>query len=602
MEPPRRCRHRSGAAIAAGRLRDGTVTVIRQGQPARRTGAVIAAFAIAALLALGLWWVLSRPVTVVEAPSARLPCLSYAPYRDGQTPFDGNLVVPRAQIEEDLRILAAHTSCVRTYSVDQGLDVVPEIAETLGLKVLLGAWVGRETAKNEVELARAITLANRHPETIRAVIVGNEVLLRREQPPDRLAALIADVRARVPVPVTYADVWEFWLKHPEIAATVDFITVHMLPYWEDEPIAVDRAIVHVLAIWDEVARAFPGRTIFIGEAGWPSAGRMREGARPGIVEQATFVRGLLAAAAERGIDLNLIEAFDQPWKRKMEGTVGGHWGLFDAARLTKFAMTGPVDGNPRWRLQAAAAVTLALIPMVFLIRCCPPMAFIAALAVAAAAQLASAAIVVAMVESFDASLTLVDWLVAKIRVVVSLAAFALVAYAVLSPSRPAAVPSAVLLAAMAGRQLPQVSSVAAFALGAVRLITLIAVAATTLALLFDPRYRDFPVAAFLVPALAFLLLAVLRPAPAGDDAREDVLLAGVLAIGGIALIVREGIDNIQAVAFSGIAVALAIAVGLDQRARWSAGGADDGKGRAAAGSLSARSSDSSTATDPAPAP
>ncbi len=577
------------------------MTAIRQSQPARRTGAVIVAFAIAAFLALGSWWGLSRPVAVIDAPSARVPCLSYAPYRDGQTPFDESLVVPRAQIEEDLRILAAHTSCVRTYSVDQGLDVVPEIAEELGLKVLLGAWVGREAAKNEVELARAITLANRHPETIRALIVGNEVLLRREQPPNRLAALIADVRARVAVPVTYADVWEFWLKHPEMAQAVDFLTVHMLPYWEDEPIAVDRAIVHVLAIWDEVARAFPGRTIFIGEAGWPSAGRMREGARPGIVEQARFIRGLLAAADERGIDLNLIEAFDQPWKRKMEGTVGGHWGLFDAARQAKFPMTGPVAGNPHWPLQAAAAVTLALIPLVFIVRCRPPMAFKAALAFAVAAQLASAAIVVAMSESFDASLTLVDWLVAKTRIVVSLAAFALVAYATLSPSKPAAVPSAALLAAVARRRLPPMPSVAALALGAVRLITLIAVASTTLALLFDPRYRDFPVAAFLVPALAFLVLAVMRPAPPGADGREDVLLASVLAVGGIALICREGIDNIQAVAFSGVAVALAIAVGLDQRACLSARVGNDSEGTAA-GSLSARSRANSSATDPDPAP
>jgi glucan 1,3-beta-glucosidase len=530
----------------------------------RNVFAAFLAFVLLAALTVAAWGWVSLPVTVVDAPSARLPCLSYAPYRAGQSPFDEGLVIARAQIEEDLRLLAGVTDCVRTYSVDQGLDQVPEIAEALGLKVMLGAWVGREAAKNDKELARLIDLANRFPATVRAVIVGNEVLLRREQPGAQLAGLIRRVKGAVPVPVTYADVWEFWLKHPEVAPAVDFITVHMLPYWEDEPIAVHRAIPHVLSMWQEVAAAFPDHGVFIGEAGWPSAGRMREGARPGRVEQAAFVRGLVAAAAERGIGLNLIEAFDQPWKRKMEGTVGGHWGLFDAARQAKFALKGAIEPYPQWQRLALATVLIAAVPLVVVVVCRVDMPFPAALALALAAHAAAAALVIAGVEAFDASLTLIDWLTAKMRLVLSAAAFGLVAQALWQPPDSGRVTAAGVLAAVAARRLPAPAAVAPFALAVVRVLTLIVAAATTLALLFDPRYRDFPVAATLVPAVAFLLLALLRPSGARDD-REGGLLALLLALAAAAVVWREGLANIQALAWGGVCALLALAVALDRR-------------------------------------
>ena len=162
------------------------------------------------------------------------------------------------------------------------------------------------------------------------------------------------------MPVTYADVWEFWLRHREVAAAVDFITIHILPYWEDFPIPARDAAPHVDAIRKQVVAAFPGRDIFLGEFGWPSAGRMREGALPSPVNQARVIHEVLALAKRENYRVNLIEAYDQPWKRQLEGTVGGHWGLYDAYRReAKFAWGGAVSNHPHWRWQAAAGVGLA---------------------------------------------------------------------------------------------------------------------------------------------------------------------------------------------------------------------------------------------------
>ncbi|MFO1145334.1 MAG: hypothetical protein U1E33_01675, partial [Rhodospirillales bacterium] len=270
-------------------------------------------FAVPALLlsllpVLAFWWWQGRPVAIPDAPSAEVPCASYAPYRHGQTPFDEDQVIPRAQIAGDLALLRKITPCVRTYTVAQGLDVVPAIARELGMKVMLGAWIRLQRVKNEKEIADVIALANAYPDTVKAVIVGNEVLLRREQPSSELAAIIARVRTAVPMPVTYADVWEFWQKHPEVAGAVDFVTIHVLPYWEDIPHPIGSAVPYVANIWQQMSAEFAGKKVFIGEAGWPSAGRMRDGARPGRLEQARFVRELLITAERDGIGVNIIEA------------------------------------------------------------------------------------------------------------------------------------------------------------------------------------------------------------------------------------------------------------------------------------------------------
>src|SRR5579864_8439715 len=264
-------------------------------------------------------------------PGEKVPCVSYAPFRGDQDPFGPDVPIDPRQIEEDLVRLKPLTDCVRTYSVDHGLDQIPEIAGRHGMKVMLGLWLSSLPDLSRHQTETAIALARRFPEVIQSVVVGNEVLLRGEMSAPDLVNTIRAVKAQVAMPVTYADVWEFWLRYREIATAVDFITIHMLPYWEDFPIPADRAAAHIEAIRNRVAAAFPGKEIMIGELGWPSRGRMREGARPSPSDQARFILETLAFAKRDHVRVNVIEAFDQPWKRWLEGTVGGQWGIFDRA-------------------------------------------------------------------------------------------------------------------------------------------------------------------------------------------------------------------------------------------------------------------------------
>ena len=261
---------------------------------------------------------MATPVTLAHAPidpAAKLDCVSYAPFRDDQTPLNPDLIVSPEQIQEDLVEIAKISQCVRTYSVDNGLDKVPELASKVGLKVLLGVWIGNDRLKN-AHAGRHRGIAGQGLSgVIRAIIVGNEVLLHGDMTPSDLRELIRSVKARVKVPVTYADVWEYWLRYREVADDVDFVTIHVLPYWENIPIRAEDAAAHVAAIQKRVALAFPGKEILIGETGWPSMGRMREGALPSRTNQARVISEILDLAKRENFHVNLIEAYDAPWKR-----------------------------------------------------------------------------------------------------------------------------------------------------------------------------------------------------------------------------------------------------------------------------------------------
>lgn len=339
--------------------------------------ALIALVAFAGVAALNLlwWWAPNRPVEITGWTTAPLQSVSFAPYRPGQSPLTRTFPTPD-QIEEDLRRLKGKVGAVRTYSSGENLETVPQRAGKYGLKVWHGAWLNDNDKENLEQINLLIDHANKYRDTIERVIVGNEVLLRKDLTASQLRGYIRQVKQRVSQPVTYADVWEFWLRNPSLADEVDFITIHILPYWEDEPIGVDRREPdgtssiekHLVDIYKMVQARFPGKKIVIGETGWPSDGRMRSDARPGRIEQVRYFSIFRSAAEREKFDYNVIEAFDQYWKARQEGTVGAAWGLLDAQRHDKFELGKPVVAEPRWQLLfVLSTVASALVLLAFVV-------------------------------------------------------------------------------------------------------------------------------------------------------------------------------------------------------------------------------------------
>ena len=212
-------------------------------------------------------WALKNPATTAASVQDRLASVSYNRFEG--SPSAGRKV-PEARIRADLTAIAGQAKAVRTYASTQGLERVPKIAAELGLNVTLGAWIDNDNARNEREIASALDLA-RHNPNVKRLVVGNETVFRHEHSVADLIPIIQRVKRESPVPVGCAENWRIFIEHPELGDVVDQIFAHIIPYWEGVPkeTAVDRS----LEIYDQLQAAFPGKTIVVGELGWPSAGR-----------------------------------------------------------------------------------------------------------------------------------------------------------------------------------------------------------------------------------------------------------------------------------------------------------------------------------------
>jgi glucan 1,3-beta-glucosidase len=453
------------------------------------------------------------------------------------------------------------SDCVRTYSVDLGLDQVPEIAQRHGLKVLLGLWVSSHADRTQFQISTVVALANKYPDVVRAVIVGNEVLLRGEMSPQMLAETIRGVKARVKMPVTYADVWEFWLRYRELASVVDFVTIHILPYWEDDPVKAAAAADHIDAIRKRVVDNFPDKEIVIGEVGWPSAGRMREGALPSPANQARVIADVLDRGKRERFRVNVIEAYDQPWKRVLEGTVGGHWGLFDeATRAQKFVWGQPVSNHPHWPWQAAGGVVLAAVVFAAAVRARPRAAkgrelrlgawLAIALNATVAGVLAGWIIENLPIESLGAGGWLRGLSFAALAIAVPVAGAAAMAVLTGPPA----------FARTIGRKADRARDRLALTLGALLVVVTVLAVQSALALAFDPRYRDFPFAPLTAAALPLLTLSLIVPRAAGARPLAETVAAAVLVLSAIFIVWNETLANWQALWFA--AAVLVVAVSL----------------------------------------
>ncbi len=328
-----------------------------------------AAFLIVALVLCGnlaAWALLNRPA---ELPSwsGEIQGVAYAPYREGENPLT-NKYPSDAEIAKDLQTLQAKAGIgtVRTYSTVDGSEDVPALAAQNGFQVAAGAWLDKRLDQNELELQSLINQVHRYPSITRA-LVGNELILRADVTVPEMIQYLRRARSQIEVPVSTAEPWHVWLEHPELVKEVDYIAVHILPYWEGVP--VDDAVKYVERRYDELKAAYPNKPIVLTEVGWPSKGRQRGGAVASLTNQARFIREFLNFADREGVQYYLMEAFDQPWKEKIEGTAGAYWGLFNAERDPKFSFSGPILEHELWPLHAWAAA-LASLPIIlfFLLR------------------------------------------------------------------------------------------------------------------------------------------------------------------------------------------------------------------------------------------
>jgi exo-beta-1,3-glucanase (GH17 family)/cellulose synthase/poly-beta-1,6-N-acetylglucosamine synthase-like glycosyltransferase len=322
---------------------------------------------VVAALNVGLWAFLNRPTQIADW-SGQIGGFAFSAFQRYQDPTR-NIFPNEAELASDIRMLSQYTTRLRTYSSMESPQI-PRIARFYGMRVMSGAWLDKRMEHNDQELQALIALSRKYDNIDRA-IVGNETVLLGNLDADQLIGYLDRARAQLKIPVSTAEPLDTWQRHPELIRHVDFVTVHILPYWEFKPRkdAIAWTLGQYKALRDLLIReGFPDKPIVVGEVGWPSNGDRRQYAQPSLADEAHFLRDWFNVAAREKIDYYVMEAIDQPWKEANEGRAGAYWGVFNANREQKFAFTGTVIEDPNWPWKAGLASLLALLPMFWFAR------------------------------------------------------------------------------------------------------------------------------------------------------------------------------------------------------------------------------------------
>ena len=256
--------------------------------------------------------------------------LCFSPYLEGQAP---GAAVSEAQIRARLQVIQPHTGWVRSFSCTDGHEHTPRIAHALGLKTLVGAWLGTDREINARELQGVIEVARAGHADI--VAVGNEVLLREDMSEDELLGCIEQVKRELPgVPVGYVDAYYLFEKHPRITAACDVVLTNCYPFWEGCP--REQAVAYMQDMVARTRAAAPGKRVVISETGWPDQGSPFHGAVPSREGAMRYFVDTCQWAQRDGIEVFYFAAFDEAWKVGTEGDVGAFWGLWDKNGQPKF--------------------------------------------------------------------------------------------------------------------------------------------------------------------------------------------------------------------------------------------------------------------------
>ncbi|MGZ8162417.1 MAG: glycoside hydrolase family 17 protein, partial [Methylobacter sp.] len=320
---------------------------------------IIIALALLAFINFSIWSYVNNPLQLQPWTKTTMG-VTFNPMRKHDTQKN-NSFPSEAEIEQDIILLSDKVHAIRTYSVLKGLYKIPELAAKHGLNVTVGAWIDGDLEKNRQEIEALIQISRQNNPKIVRLMVGNEVMLRKDIPEEQLIEYLREVKKRTWRPVSTSETWDMWLAHPKLVEEVDFISVHILPFWEG--IAAEDAVDYIFSRYYQLQQTYPKKPIVITEVGWPSDGQPFKHATASISNQAKFLREFLNRAAQEHLAYYIVEAFDQPWKMSIEGSAGAYWGIFNADRQAKYPMDGDVVTLPGWKHWATAAAVCSMVLM-----------------------------------------------------------------------------------------------------------------------------------------------------------------------------------------------------------------------------------------------
>jgi glucan 1,3-beta-glucosidase len=251
-------------------------------------------------------------------------------YEEGQKPGD---IISEAQVRRRMELLKPHTKWVRSFSCTEGNEWIPKVAKDLGIKTLVGAWLGNDDEINQREVEGLIKLAKEGLVDIAAV--GNEVMYRKDLTEEQLLDFIKKVKAEIPhIPVGYVDAYYEFSHRPRITELCDIILCNCYPFWEGCPF--ENSLDYMKQMYYQAKDAGKGKEVIITETGWPSQGENLKGAVPGEKSARDYFINTQLWSANDNIPVFYFSSFDESWKVGAEGIVGAYWGIWDKNEKLKY--------------------------------------------------------------------------------------------------------------------------------------------------------------------------------------------------------------------------------------------------------------------------
>lgn len=327
----------------------------------KKKSAILAALLVIILLVIlnfSIWSYINNPLQLQPWTKTTMG-LAYEPMRKN-TSVDEH-PPSAAEIDSDLALFENKVYSIRTYSVARGLDQIPALAGKHHLNVALGAWISADLDQNRQEMNLLQQTLRHNTQNIVRILIGNEVLSRKEVSEQQLIEYIREVKQYERRPVSTSETWFNWMSHPKLAAEVDYIAVNLTPYWSG--VSADHAADLVFDQYAQLQKAYPNKPVVMTEVGWPSDGQPFGKAIPSRANQALFLREIIRRAEKQQINYYIFEAIDQPWRIALEGSAGAYWGIFDSDRQAKYPLNGDVLTVPGWQYWAVWACVLSAVMM-----------------------------------------------------------------------------------------------------------------------------------------------------------------------------------------------------------------------------------------------
>ncbi|EKG15171.1 Glycoside hydrolase family 17 [Macrophomina phaseolina MS6] len=272
-------------------------------------------------------------------------------------------------ITRDVAVLSQLTPAIRLYGTDcNQTEMVLHAIDRLGIsdstKVWLGVWLGNNDTTNDRQIAQFWQILDQHKaDPFAGVIVGNEVLYRKDLTSDELAKILADVKKNLTdhnwdLPLATSDLGDNWTE--DLASEVDVVMANIHPFFAG--VEAQQAASWTWSFWQNhdvaVTKNLQGKTHVISETGWPSGGGNdcgestctsdTQGSVAGINEMNIFLDDWVCQALKNGTEYFWFELFDEPWKIRYntkDENWEDKWGLMTVDRELKNGVKIPDCGG-----------------------------------------------------------------------------------------------------------------------------------------------------------------------------------------------------------------------------------------------------------------